>query len=307
MINTENKYSNWVFTLMQGGEFDSLPSSQDLGEGLETISDEFQFQPEICPTTGNKHYQGCFKTRIRKRQSTVLQELTVNTGIVITQLTVDRMCGSWEQSLEYCSKEDSRDGKKIFRSKKLQLAESRKYAANDLQVFKEKGFYPWQKAVNEIIFEGDSMDIKTSSCREVIWIDDIHGNNGKSLFTKYLCYNNPNITKLAFGSGSQMRAAVVEEGARQCYIVDIPRKLCNDDFHQNIFSVVEELKSGFVKSTMYGQSKTLFFEPPIVIIFSNFRCPVEQLSLDRWKILGIMDHKLISYEFNPSSGVEVTD
>ena len=92
-----------------------------------------------------------------------------------------------------------------------------------------------------------------------------------------------------------MRASVVEEGAMQCYIIDIPRKLCNDDFQNNIYSVIEDLKNGFVKSSMYGKPKTLFMEPPLVIIFSNAECPTTQLSVDRWKIFGIMDNELVHF------------
>lgn len=306
-MTTENKYSNWVFTLMEGGEYNILPSSQEVGIGLETISDEFQFQLETCPTTSAKHFQGCLKTRIRKRHSTLLMELAICIGVQENQITLDRMQGTWEQALEYTSKDDTRVGTRVFRSKKLVLQEEQRYKGKDLAVFEEQGFYPWQEEVNKIIFEDDSMDIKIASGREVIWIDDMEGNNGKSLYTKYLCYNNPNITKLAFGSGSQMRASIVDEGARACYIVDIPRKLCNDDFKNNIFSVIEDLKCGFVKSSMYGQSKTLFFEPPLVIIFSNFRCPIEQLSIDRWKIMGIVNKDLVDYKFNPFSSREDMD
>ena len=293
MDNSTNKYSKWVFTLMEGGEFNSLPSSKELGEALESISDKFVFQLEICPTSNRRHFQGCFITRIRKRHRTVLYDLSVDLQIEISQLTIDRMLGSWEQASEYCSKEDSRVGENVHLSPSLRLEEEQKYKAKDLEVLTNGDFFPWQKALNNIIFQDSDYNIKTSSSREVFWIEDLYGNTGKSLYTKYLCYNNPSITKLAFGSGSQMRAAVVEEGAHKCYIIDIPRKLCNDDFQNNIYSVIEDLKNGFIKSSMYGKPKTLFMEPPLVIIFSNDECPTEKLSLDRWKLFSIINNKLI--------------
>lgn len=294
MDNTSNKYSNWVFTLMEGSDPESLPSSTQLGESLEKISDRFVFQLESCPSTGRKHFQGCFITRIRKRHRTVLMELGIELSIEISQLTVNRMIGTWEQNIEYCSKEDSRVSSRVFLSKELESEEEKKYKGKDLAVFSEKGFYPWQSSINDIIFEDDSFNIKAASSREVYWVQDLEGNTGKSLYSKYLCYNNPNITKLAFGSGSQMRSSVVEEGPQKCYIIDIPRKLCNDDFQNNIYSVIEDLKNGFVKTSMYGKSKTLFMEPPLVIIFSNFECPTEKLSVDRWKIYSIIRNKLVN-------------
>lgn len=289
---SQNKYSNWVFTLMQGGEYNCLPASSKVGEALERHSDKFVFQLEKCPTTGREHYQGCFITRIRKRHRTILFDLAVDMGVDTERLTIDRMQGTWDQAVEYCSKDESRIGMKTHYSKMLKEENAKKYKGRDLSVFDEKGFYPWQASLYEAIFEDGTYNIKGTSGREVIWIEDLCGNTGKSLFTKFLCFNNSNITKLAFGSGSQMRAAIVEEGPQECYIIDIPRRLCNDDFENNIYSVIEDLKNGFIKSSMYGKPKTLFMEPPVVIIFSNFICPTEKLSIDRWKIYSIMYNEL---------------
>lgn len=278
------------------GEGSPLPSPEDLTRALERVSDKFVFQLEETPSTGVKHYQGCLVTRIRKRHRTLLVELCADAQVDLHQLTLDRMLGSWEQSVEYCSKEDSRVDGETYLSPLLREEEEVKYKGNDLQVFKNGDFYPWQKDLLDFIFEDGTFVIKDSSSRQVVWIEDLQGNSGKSIFTKYLCFNNANITKLAFGSGSQMRAAVVEEGAKRCYLIDIPRTLCNDDHKNNIYSVIEDCKNGFVKSSMYGKPRTLFFEPPIVIIFSNMQCPIDKLSVDRWKIFSIINNKLISLD-----------
>lgn len=293
----QNKYSRWVFTIMpldrvKPEDVLTLPSSLEMKEALETMSDKFVFQLESCPTTGRLHYQGCLETRIRKRQRTVLVDLSVQLDIEIRCITVDRMMGTWSQAEEYCSKDETKKSSTV-KSDLLMEEEQNKYKGRDLSIFKEEGFYPWQEDINRIIFETGTFNIKESSSREVFWVEDAKGNSGKSLFTKFLCYNNPSITKLAFGSGSQMRSSIVEEGAKKCYVIDIPRKLCNDDFQNNIYSVIEDLKNGFVKSSMYGKPKTLFMEPPIVIIFSNQECPQEKLSLDRWNILTIINNKLV--------------
>lgn len=292
-MEDSNKYSKWVFTLNQGGEDNSLPPAKYVKIALEQISDKFIFQLERGEKTGRLHYQGCFVTRIRKRHKTVLYGLAVDLQIDISQLTVNRMAGSWEQSEEYCSKGETKVDDKLHMSSELEKIQLNKYNGEDLNIFQEKGFFPWQSSINDIVFEDGTYDIKTSSCREVIWVEDLEGNTGKSLYTKNLCYHNDGITKLAFGSGSQMRASIVEEGAKRCYIIDIPRKLCNDDFQNNIYSVIEDLKNGFVKSSMYGKPKTLFMLPPIVIIFSNEECPSEKLSVDRWKKYAIINTKLV--------------
>lgn len=291
MGNSENKYNKWVFTLLEGGEFNSLPSSMEMGEALEKISDKFVFQKEVCPSTGREHFQGCFITRIRKRHKTVVYDLSVDLQIEITQLTIDRMQGTWDQAVEYCTKNETASSDP-YKSKLLKEEDEKKYLGKDISIFKEGGFFPWQSSLNDIIFKDNTFEISNTNGREVIWCEDLEGGVGKSLYTKYLCFNNAQITKLAFGSGSQMRASVVEEGSKKCYIIDIPRQLCNDDHMNNFYSVVEDLKNGFIKSSMYGKPKTLFMEPPIVIIFANFKCPTEKLSIDRWQIYGIIDNEL---------------
>lgn len=296
-----NKYSKWVFTLLDLDEEEnkklnitsSLPKASELSKALENLSDNFVYQLEKCPTSGRLHVQGYLVTKIRKRQSTVLNELIKLLKVQEKQVQIDRMQGTIEQAREYCTKEETRVGDSIVLSNKLHKEEQNRYKGNDLDVFKTKGFYPWQSDMLKIIFEDGTFNIKASSSREVLWVEDITGNNGKSLFTKYLCYNNQSISKLAFGSGSQMRSAVVEEGPHKCYIIDIPRKLCNDDHANNIYSVIEDLKNGFIKSSMYGKPRTLFMEPPLVIIFANFECPTEKLSVDRWKIYSIIHSSLI--------------
>lgn len=295
--NSLNKYSKWVITIFVLGEGAKKLIPMIIQETFESVSDKFVFQLEKCPTTGNVHYQCCLITRIRKRHRTLLNELSVGLQIDAKYITLDRMQGSWEQAQEYCTKPDSRveeEGfNKPFLSKELAAAEIVKYKGKDLEVFKTNGFFPWQRKILNIIFKNGTTDFNHSSCREVYWVEDTRGNSGKSLFTKYLCYNNQEITKLAFGSGSQMRSAIIEEGPKKCYIIDIPRKLCNDDFQNNIYSCIEDIKNGFVKSSMYGQPKSLFMEPPQIIIFSNFECPIDKLSIDRWKICSIMDNKLV--------------
>jgi hypothetical protein len=295
--NSLNKYSNYMATIFVPNEDVKKLIPDLVREAFESVSDKYVFQLEKCPTTGNIHYQCCLVTRIRKRHRTLLNELSVSLQIDPKYITIDRMQGSWDQAKEYCTKNDTRvkeDGyDKPFLSRDLAAAEVMRYKGKDLEVFKTKGFFLWQEKINNIIFKNGTSDFNSSSCREVFWVEDTRGNSGKSPFTKYLCYNYPEITKLAFGSGSQMRSAIIEEGPKKCYIIDIPRKLCNDDFQNNIYSCIEDIKNGFVKSSMYGQPKSLFMEPPQVIIFSNYECPIDKLSMDRWRIYSIIEGDLV--------------
>lgn len=306
MKDSDKKYSKWVFTLHKDDE-GFIPQSSDMKNVLENISSKFVFQLERCPETEREHYQGCLVTKIRKRFSTLLNELTEDLSINKKYLTIDKMQGTFEQAMEYCSKEDTRVGDSIRMSQELETAQRNKYKGSDLQIFENEGFYPWQIEVLDIIFEEDFNTLRKSSAREVYWISDLEGNSGKSLFTKYLCFKNSNITKLAFGSGSQMRTGIIEEGTKGCYIIDIPRKLCNDDHKNNMYSVIEDLKNGFIKSSMYGNPRVLFMEPPIVIIFSNEECPIDNLSIDRWRLFSIIDkdlQKTYNYFLESRKGID---
>lgn len=64
------------------------------------------------------------------------------------------------------------------------------------------------------------------------------------------------------------------------------------DSQQDLLSVLEDCKSGFLLSPMYGQSKKLLMEPPHIIVSSNYLFATDQLSSDRWKIYEIKNNKL---------------
>ena len=103
-------------------------------------------------------------------------------------------------------------------------------------------------------------------------------------FVKWVCVNRPNeATKISFGSTSQLRTAVIQAGERKCYFVDIPRTKGSEDKIENLLSVIEDMKVGFLTSNMYGKHTSLIMDPPHVVIFSNDPCPRQMMSEDRWK------------------------
>lgn len=275
------KYQNWVFTWNSNVEDERfvLPYDEDLENYLKQDFDLYVFQLEKGEETGRLHYQGAFRTKIRVRQATLLKKFKEEfIGFDISYLTINRMCGEWSENVAYCTKEDTRVGDKYYSSISL-----RKYSGRDLKVF-ESGFYPWQEDIFDIFFERDKNTLKTPHDREIYWFTDPNGNCGKSKFIKYLCFSNSNITKLSFGTASQLRSSVVNAGPFQMYLVDIPRTLGQDDSLDSVISVLEDIKNGFVVSSMYGHHKTLMMDPPHVICFSNEDCPTSTMSADRWKL-----------------------
>lgn len=170
------------------------------------------------------------------------------------------------------------------------------YEGKDLKRFENaKDWYPWQKQIYDSIFldiDGDT-HIKEPDPRHIVSLIDIKGNSGKSSFFKWLSYKYPkHIGRIGYGSASQLRSSVVNIGSKPLYIVDLARSKSKNDHPEDLLSVLEDLKSGFVANAMYGSGKTLLMEPPHIIVSSNYAFNYELLSEDRWEIFEIKDKKL---------------
>lgn len=290
-MDSNNKYKFWMVTIFRHDveEFrKEVPSSTDLGTTFEAICNDFVFQEEKCPSTDRRHWQCCLKTKIRKRQQTLLNDLTTLLNIDKKYIQVDRMQGDWEQAVLYCSKEDSRIGTTYrFNSGSIP------YSGNDINFLSEReNRHSWQNFLFDEIFESDARSIKDPDDRTIYWITDNKGNSGKSKFVKYCCFTNNSCAKVSFGSASQLRSGLISTGQKSIYFIDIPRTLGNDDSINNILSAIEDLKNGFLTSNFYGNSTSLLMDPPHIIVFSNMDCPTEKLSSDRWRELCIINYEM---------------
>jgi hypothetical protein len=282
-MSNENKYKNFVFTWNADAE-GFLPPSVDVQAFLSSNFKEYLFQKEIGEETKREHYQGYVVSDIRKRKTTLLNEFS-DSGFSVTQLTLNPMQGTLEQNALYCSKQTSSTGE-LFSNRLI-------YTGKDIQILDDKSKrFRWQQKLFEYFFEEDVHVLKTpESSREIVWCYDMSGNSGKSLFTKWISFRNNNATKVAFGSAQQLRSALVTIGPRQLFILDIPRTLGEDDSLRNIYSVIEDLKNGFIVSSFYGTHKELLMDSPHILIFSNMMPDTSYLSDDRWKIFTITGNK----------------
>ena len=181
------------------------------------------------------------------------------------------------------------------------------YSAKDLEMFEDfENLYPWQqKLYNKIIDKEAESDFKIPDKREIMSIVDKKGKKGKSSFVKWLCYNYPmDIARLSFGTASQLRSAVFNMGKRKCYIIDLPRTKGKGDSIFDLLSVIEDIKNGFVSSSMYGGDRQLMMDPPFVIVFSNSPLPYSSLSEDRWDLYTLSNDKDLVKSRNLYSGEE---
>jgi len=268
----DRKYKHWMFTWNEELDSDKLV---ELEAFLKTFCKSYVFQEEVGEKTGRRHLQGYFETNIRKRHPTLLSTFSMKFGDV-TQLTIERMLGTKEEAVAYCTKTDTR----ISRPRCYGFPTP--YEASDLQIFNNTvNWYPWQKSFMELIFNND-LTLKDPDDRTILWIHDLMGNNGKSKLVKHICYNYPEeACKLSFGSSTQLRSACITAGPKKLYFIDVPRTLGKDDDINDLISVIEDIKNGFIVSSMYGKHLQMMFDPPHIVVFANVFCPPNALSSDR--------------------------
>lgn len=291
MKKTELKYKSWMVTILTDkADVIDLPAKEDMVTVFNEEGEKWLFQEEEHDNSEIKktHYQCCLVTKIRKRKATLLKALSEGLGHPIEYIRVEKMAGSWEQAMLYCSKAEGRVGDTL-RSATISVA----YDFSDVKFLDDpEKRYPWQNKILYKLFTTVPHNLKTPDDRSIIWITDEFGNNGKSKLLKYICSHNDLCIKLSFGTANQLRAAIVSAGPRRLYILDVPRTLGTDDSMNDILSTIEDAKNGYVVSSFYGNYQKLVMAPPAILIMSNMRCPVNKLSADRWECYVIKDKDL---------------
>lgn len=267
----------WNFTYQE-----TDPSSKSKGNVLpdqERLVQVFEsldvrkgcFQPEIGKE-GRKHYQGnvVFKKPIsmgtlRKAIKSVCREHYASGCLTL------QPCVSVSDSMIYCKKEETR-----IPGTTMWLYPSNTYLGQDL--FSYDQYLPWQKNLSDKI-----VGVKPHE-RDIHLIVDPIGGSGKSTFAKGLSYNHgAEVIPLGLSS-AQMKAAIVGEGEKDIYILDLPR---NNKSYVEIFDTIEEIKRGFVLSCFHGKLKKLYMSRPHIVCFANEMPDLTLLSMDMWKVYSI--------------------
>ena len=291
MIKSELKYKNWMVTILSNKDGSlPLPKPEDVVKVFKEESEKWVFQEETHENAEieKTHYQCAIVTKIRQRKQTVLKNLSDALSHPIERIRVDKMAGSWEQAQLYCSKNDSRVSD-TYASTNLNIV----YDYSDIDfLHDEDKRFPWQKDLLAEVYEKAPNSIKTPDDRTIYWVTDIAGNSGKSKLVKFCCAYNDLSVKISFATANQLRGALTGLGPRKLYCVDFPRTLGDDDSMNDIMSVLEDLKNGYLVSSFYGIYAELKMLPPTIVVFSNNRPPIEKISKDRWKCYTIVQKEL---------------
>jgi len=148
------------------------------------------------------------------------------------------------------------------------------YAGKDLP----RTLLPWQqKLVEYCASEPDP--------REIVWFSDPDGHSGKSTVAKWLAFKN-NAQFFSWTTCKNALNAVANAAPARVYLFDLTRTKPDQFSSDDLYSTLESIKNGMVRSSMY-ESPYMLMEPPHVIVFANCGPRSDAMTSDRWNVLTI--------------------
>lgn len=248
-----NRYRNWVFTLNNYKKENIDQIMRMLVQG----GNKFTFQEEKGEN-GTEHLQGVIHFNKAMRFETLKKDF-----MIYGMSPHLERCINLKASIEYCSKEDTRNGMCYSNQKRI---------LND--PMSDKIWKRWQLYIKKIV-EGPISD------RKIYWFWSDKGNIGKSTFAKHLVIKYKALL-IGSGMGKDLRYAIskyLEDNDLKIVVIDIPRHRKN-----NVnFDALEEIKNGMFFSSKY-ESGMCVFNSPHIICFSNYKPDFQgSLSPDRFE------------------------
>lgn len=267
------KRRDWTITC-----FDTTDTR--LNEFVNLINCKKVIGLEICPTTKKQHLQMYFRWNNARTWKAIKKDFP--------DCHIEPARRGITPNVIYCTKENTiiNDWPELL---------EKEYDGEDLP--NENQLYPWQHTLLDIL--------KTKpNDRDIYWFYDEIGNVGKSKFGKYLWFKNK--TTLCFTTATKSADILTSaENHYKTYIFDFPRSL--GEFCP--YNAIEQLKNGFITdSKLKKKCRTLAFNPPHIIIFSNQLPRLDKLSMDRWKIYHINHSKTaVKWETETIQNLELND
>ena len=278
-MNTNTKY--WSLTWDTNRLQRKLPQQDRLHRFLESTCTEGVYQLEKGSKKGKKHYQGYITLDGPRKSKKWTLDLFQKHFKNISGLTISPVYDKISIS-RYVTKSEGRIEGPFF------VGRSDTY---DMK-FSSAVLRDWQSELFEIL-RGEKKDLLKD--RKVVWIEDEFGNTGKSWFQKWLrlAQNDVTVRHLPISSVSRLVSAVTivtQKVKVDVFTIDFTRTKGKDQYLEDLFSTIEQIKNGSVIDVMYGKYNESYFEPPVVMIFTNdpLSSCVNYLSRDRWEWYKIM-------------------
>jgi hypothetical protein len=139
----------------------------------------------------------------------------------------------------------------------------------------------WQKDLMELIV--------TPTAREIIWIRGTKGDEGKTWIQSYLesLYGHARVVRLDVKNSTSNILHVLSKrplSSTNIFLFNEARSINHETCN---YTVLEQIKDGIAMTSKYNNDVIRFRIPNIVIVFSNTKPAITQLSKDRWKIYNI--------------------
>lgn len=297
-MNNYTKY--WSLTWETNIAQKKIPEEDILINFFNEFCTEATFQYEIGALKQKEHIQGVFTIEgARQSKIATLKLFTENfkniSGLTLTPV-YDRVAIN-----AYVTKDEGRVKGPFYAGK------NHKFDTN----MAKTPLRHWQKTLFELLTSEELPQLKD---RKVIWVEDTQGNTGKSWFQKWLRLGQKKIVvrSLPVSNVDRLMSAVhiINKNHKvDVYCIDLTRTRGEDQSYKDLFSAVEQIKNGSAIDLMYGKYNESYFDPPVVIIFTNERLdtPIglhrtyhDYLSEDRWLHLKIEDGELMKHNMHGS-------
>ena len=146
---------------------------------------------------------------------------------------------------------------------------------------------PWQESLLQYI---------KPTNREIIWVIGKKGNEGKTWFQDYM-ESKFGWSKVIAGMDIKLKKSSICHALTKrslmttdIFLFDVGKAQSDDAVN---YELIEKIKNGRVLASKFDSKELKFHTPNAVVVFSNEKPDVKQLSKDRWKIFNIKDDDLI--------------
>ena len=236
----------WCFTYNNYTESDIL---NIIVPKFQEYCKKYVFQREVGES-GTHHLQGSIWLKVKGRPSSLKLSKSIHWEKMRNE----------EASIAYCQKKEGSIGEPYIFGFPKPLKTLTK-------------LYTWQKKIEDLFMtEPDD--------RSVNWYWESEGNVGKSAFCRYMAIRH-NVCVIQGGKLSDIMNIIynLDMDTTTMIIIDIPR---NNKSNVS-YSSIECIKNGMITNTKY-ETGFKVFNPPHVVVFSNFEPDEDKLSSDRWVI-----------------------
>lgn len=203
---------------------------------------------------GTPHLQGCVYLKKKCR----------GTSIIANKRIHWENYKDWDAAVTYCKKE----------GKYIEFPEPPKH----ISIIKE--LKPFQ-------IEIENLYLTEPDGRTIHWYVDYIGGLGKTAFTKYM-YVKHGALPIKGGKIADISNIIFNFNMDTCkmVIMDIPRSSKSVSYN-----AIEAILDGMITNTKY-ETGIKVFNPPHVVVFSNFYPDVKAMSEDRWHIVELNDRPI---------------